>query len=102
MSVPSASISAHLLSGYRRDGIIQIGVSPEALKLQTQFLDDCCLCLRRWGGIETSPGSLPRTLAGLAKNNRALVGQLYKVARRFPSVKRLASLPDREEEARTQ
>jgi len=81
------------LSTYQRDGLIHVNVSAEIAELQVHFMHECCAFLRVLGMTDTTPATLPADLVTAARQDRALVGRLYKASRRFPSAKQLAAHP---------
>ncbi len=66
---------------------------PDLMALGDAFLAEAATWLKHFGGGTHAPEDLPAVLPEVAKRDRALVGRLYKVARRFPAIKRMAVHP---------
>lgn len=86
-------LSASAIEAYARDGIASIALPKEVDALRHQFIDETCLWLKLVASVDASPDDLSKKLVALAKRDRPLVGKLYKVSRRFPSVRQLSSHP---------
>lgn len=80
-------------AAYERDGLVKVHLPEDIAGLQKEFLRECCVWLAHFGGFKTTPEALPDDLVKIAKDNRQLLGRLYKIARRFPAAKRLACHP---------
>jgi hypothetical protein len=78
---------------YHQEGIIRLMLPCNQRSLLEGFRRECCIWLNRFGDINVEPEDLAAKLPEIALKDRQLVGKLYKVSRRFPSVKRLASDP---------
>jgi hypothetical protein len=89
----SSDLSPAELSCYNEDGILILAAPSSIQDLQQQFLGECCLFLKKWKKMQVFPADLPSVLATLSQTDRETVGKLYKVSRRFPSVKQLAANP---------
>jgi len=75
---------------YQNDGVEIFTLDETA---QTYLQDFCRECRQWliWSGVSEFPKEdLPFVLAEVAKKDRGLIAKLYKVSRRFPSIKRLA------------
>lgn len=86
-------LSNELIETYNKDGIIKITLPEEIVKLQDEFLFDCCNFLKKWANFESTPEKLPFDLVELAKTNREIIGKLYKIAKRFRSSRALSCHP---------
>lgn len=78
---------------YQRNGLVIVALPDAVLKLKLQLAEQLCLWLKLWGNIDCSAEQLPQMLMLVARDNRPLLGKLYKVARRFPALKQLACEP---------
>jgi hypothetical protein len=78
---------------YEQNGILQLSMSEIQTSSLLDFRKECCAWLKYFGGLTVNPDNLAHLLPSVASENRQLISKLYKVARRFPSVKRLASDP---------
>jgi ectoine hydroxylase-related dioxygenase (phytanoyl-CoA dioxygenase family) len=78
---------------YQQEGIIRLMLPPAQRSLLGGFREECCIWLNRFGSINVDQEALAAKLPEIALKDRQLVAKLYKVSRRFPSVKRLASDP---------
>jgi ectoine hydroxylase-related dioxygenase (phytanoyl-CoA dioxygenase family) len=76
---------------FAKNGIISIALPADVDSLRQQFIREMCFWLERIAKVAATPGNLSTELVALAGRDRALVGKLYKVSRRFPSVRQLAS-----------
>lgn len=93
MSAAQPVLSAADIDRYRRNGILKLA-APEPLRAEAEtLLDEMCRWIKHFLGDEVAPHDLPAYLADLAATNRQAVGRLYKVSRRFPAVRRMASHP---------
>ncbi len=86
-------MSTELLQKFESDGIVKITLPAEIQAFQREFANDACAWLKRWTGCECASPSLAADMVRIAKENRALVGRLYKVARRFAVTKQMACHP---------
>ncbi len=93
MSGHSATLSKEQFLEYQENGLLRVTLPSKPRDFLTNFLEEVALWLKHFGGIEISPNSLADELPKIAENNRQLIAKLYKVTRRFPSVKRLACDP---------
>lgn len=78
---------------YRENGLVGFSLPNTVLQYKRQLAEQLSLWLKVWGGLDCSPDSLPEMLTKIAKDNRPLLGKLYKVARRFPALKQMACDP---------
>lgn len=78
---------------YRKHGIVRVKIPPGVDALRQAFLEECAAFVEWWAGVTVDTEDLPRALVDLARRDRALVGRLYKVARRFPAAKQIAAHP---------
>ena len=78
---------------YERHGVIRITFPSLQRGLLEEFRRECCIWLKHFGVSGVKPDELAARLPEIAVKDRQLVGKLYKVSRRFPSVKQLASDP---------
>jgi len=78
---------------YEQQGIIRLMLPPPQHGLLEGFRRECCIWLKHFGDVDIQPEELAVRLPEIATQNRQLVAKLYKVSRRFPSVKQLASDP---------
>jgi len=87
------SLSKQVIQNYNREGIIKIKLPQDIITLKYEFLEDCCKFLKYWAKFDTTPQSLSMDLVKLAKENRSVIGKLYKVSERFPACKKISSHP---------
>lgn len=78
---------------YREDGIVRLVLPSAQRTLLDDFRRECCIWLNHFGDIDVRPDELAVKLPQIGYADRQLVAKLYKVSRRFPSVKRLACDP---------
>jgi hypothetical protein len=91
-NLPTA-ISESLIEKYNSDGILILDL-PESIKeLQTLFFKEVSGWLKLMGNIDVAPENVPAMLPEIAAKDRTLVARLYKISRRFLSVKRMAVDP---------
>ena len=75
---------------YRDDGLIRVTLPDSVVEILIEFRYEVVIWLNKFGNIDIDPNKLSIELPIIAKKNRQLVAKLYKVSRRFPSVRRLA------------
>lgn len=78
---------------YQRDGILHLTLPSTPRTLLNGFLDEVAVWLKRFCDIEIVPADITKEIPKIAARDRELIARLYKVSRRFPSVKRLACDP---------
>lgn len=78
---------------YEQQGAIWLTLPSSQVSLLEDFRRECCIWIKHFSCINIHPEDLAATLPEIAAQDRQLVAKLYKVSRRFPSVKRLASDP---------
>ena len=78
-------LSQEIIDEYNEDGIIKIKLPEEILLLKQEFLNDCCIFLKKWANFDSTPQTLVYDLVDISKTNRSVVGKLYKAAKRFVS-----------------
>lgn len=78
---------------YQQQGIIRLMLPSAQRGLLEGFRRECCIWLKHFGDVDVQTEELAARLPEIAARDRQLVAKLYKVSRRFPSVKRLASDP---------
>jgi len=78
---------------YHKDGIVRLGLPSTCQALLNDYLNEASVWLRHFGGVEINPAQLAVEIPKIAKQNRKLIGLLYKVSCRFLSVNRLACDP---------
>lgn len=78
---------------YQKHGTIQLTLPYSERSLLEGFREECCIWLKYFGDIDVKPEELAASLPSIAARDRQLIAKLYKVSRRFPSVKRLACDP---------
>src|SRR6266571_2014608 len=88
MIATSGEVAETVREAYRRDGVVQLKVPEAVRELQSAFLRECCAWLDRFAAVNVTPQRLPDVLPTI---ERSTVGRLYKVSRRFPAAKQLAS-----------
>jgi hypothetical protein len=93
MPAKDNQLTAHLVEQYDQQGILRLQLPSSVKTFNAGFLSETACWLEQMGAGRFKPGELPQALPVIAKQDRALVGRLYKIARRFPSVKRLACDP---------
>jgi len=76
---------------YRRNGILRVTLPPEITGLFAEFCDDIVVWVKHFLGRDLNPAALPLELTRLAREERAVVAKLYKIARRFRSSKQIAA-----------
>jgi len=91
MSKQTSSLAPDLIEKYRQAGAVRVSLPTQLVEECERFLDEAATWLERMAGIAVDGYALPAVLPEIAVKDRALVGRLYKISRRFPSVKRLAS-----------
>ncbi|WP_031571361.1 phytanoyl-CoA dioxygenase family protein [Rheinheimera texasensis] len=79
---------------YNQEGILKIQLGASVMELKLKLAEEICAWLAYWGYPYCRPSSLATDLMQIARSDRALLGKLYKVCRRFPSIKQLAAAPD--------
>ncbi len=86
-------LSDKLLQDYEIKGIIKMEVPEDVLELKIEFLQECCDFLKYWKKFTTTPERLVYDIVKLAKNDREIIGKLYKVSKRFTSIRKLSCHP---------
>ena len=82
------------LDSFADDGISVIDLPDQILALKAEVLVEMSAWLEEVTGAAIEPENLAKSLPGLADDgHREAVGTLYRISRRFPSVKQLASHP---------
>jgi ectoine hydroxylase-related dioxygenase (phytanoyl-CoA dioxygenase family) len=79
-----------LLKSYSSEGIVKLKLPDEIIDLSTQFLNEIRMYLDFYFGNKFEDLPIEKRLYRLAVENRAEIGKLYNVSRRFPSMKKLA------------
>ncbi|MBM3811975.1 MAG: phytanoyl-CoA dioxygenase family protein [Acidimicrobiia bacterium] len=92
MSLPKL-LTPRLVKRYDNDGILTIPLPPSLRKLQSAYFQEVADWLKLVANISVSPNTIPETLPQIAAANRPLIAKLYKISRRFPSVKRMSVDP---------
>jgi hypothetical protein len=87
------SLNDQQYAEYHQQGIIRLMLPSEQRVLLEGFRRECCIWLKHFGDVDVQPKELAARLPEIAARDRQLVAKLYKVSRRFPSVKQLASDP---------
>lgn len=83
----------HVAAAVAQDGLALVALPADVDVLRRRCVEEIALWLERVAGIETTVDEVPDVLVKLAAADRALVGKLYKVSRRFPAARQLASHP---------
>ena len=84
-------LSERSVVDYRDAGLLRLTLAQATADLCKEFMQEVCTWLKVIGGIDVKPDDLPAQLPIIAAQNRTLVARLYKISRRFPAAKRLAS-----------
>jgi len=87
------TLSEEQVKNYQKNGIIKIKLPADVIALKDEFLRDCCKFLKHWINFDSTPERLPYDLVELAKKDRAIIGKLYKVSKRFRASRQLSSHP---------
>jgi hypothetical protein len=87
------SLSGAMAEAYARDGIVSVTLPAEVNALRQQFIAEMCLWFDRMAGVAATPDDVSAKLVELAERDRPLVGKLYKVSRRFPSLRQMSCHP---------
>jgi hypothetical protein len=93
MSDTEFDLGEDQLTQYQQQGTIRLIFPPAQQNLLEGFRRECCVWLNHFSDIDLQPEDLAAKLPEIAIKDRQLVAKLYKVSRRFPSVKRLACDP---------
>jgi ectoine hydroxylase-related dioxygenase (phytanoyl-CoA dioxygenase family) len=93
MTLRENPITSGMLDQYQERGILRLKLPDSAVELCREFIAEASAWLQATGNAVSVPFELATALPAIAKQDRLLVARLYKVARRFPSVKRLACDP---------
>ena len=91
MADVQAGLSDKQLAEYHAEGILRLPLPRETKLLCNEFLKEMSIWLEKMGNTTIHPEDLPARLPELAVKDRALIAKLYKVSRRFPAAKRIAS-----------
>lgn len=86
-------ISKDLVETYNSDGILMLDLPASVKEFQKLFLEEVSEWLKHMGKIDVLPQDVPGILPSLALKDRNLVAKLYKISRRFLSIKRIAVDP---------
>jgi hypothetical protein len=86
-------LSTELLDAYDRHGIIAVPLPEDLDALRRDLIAEMGHWLDRAAGSTGSGDDLPVALTEIARTRRADVGLLYKISRRFPTAKQMASHP---------
>jgi hypothetical protein len=87
--IPSI-LTAEQMSTYADEGILILDIPESLVELENMYFEEVADFLNIMGGIQVKPNEVPVMLPKIAVDNRTLIGRLYKVSRRFLSVKRIA------------
>src|SRR5450759_1895687 len=79
------------IAEYHERGLLRITLPEPVLNQCKTFLAEAATWLKEMGGITVDPAKLSESLPAIAAKDRTLIARLYKVSRRFPSAKRIAS-----------
>lgn len=90
MSTIESTLSIEQLAAYERDGLLRIKLPAEVAGLCREFKTEVCDWLHKMGE-SVDADNLAAKLPAIAAKDRTLVARLYKVSRRFPAAKRIAS-----------
>jgi len=93
MNKLTANLSPAMLEKYIEEGILILDVPDSILQLEDLYFEEVSIFLKKMGNIDIAAKSVPDALPELASKDRTLIGRLYKVSRRFVSVKRIAVDP---------
>ena len=93
MNNVSANLSQAMLEEYNEKGILLLDLPDSILQYEDLYFEEVSIFLKKMGDIDIAPSSVPDALPEIAEKDRNLIGRLYKVSRRFVSVKRIAVDP---------
>jgi hypothetical protein len=91
MSDIEFKLSEDQFTQYQLQGVTRLLLPLAQQNLLEDFLKECCVWLKNFSNLDLRPEELAARLPEIAIRDRKLVSRLYKVSRRFPSVKQLAS-----------
>lgn len=86
-------LASAIIDAYHRDGIIKLTLPQSLDDARAGLIEEMRVWLAAIGGMACTAQDLPQEIVGLAKANRPLLGKLYKLSRRLPSARRIASDP---------
>jgi len=87
----SGPLEPSLIEAYRRDGIVKLKLPRHLDDRRSQLIEEIRIWLGAVAGIRSAARELPQRLSDMARANRPLLGKLYKLSRRLPSARRMAS-----------
>lgn len=80
---------------FHHHGLIKVTLPKACVALKKQFAQQLIAWLKHWmPELENDSSEISSLLTKAAQRDRQLVGKLYKVCRRFPSLKQLACSSD--------
>jgi ectoine hydroxylase-related dioxygenase (phytanoyl-CoA dioxygenase family) len=91
MTDATLRLSEKSVADYHDTGLLRLKLAQQTVELCNEFMQEVCAWLKVIGGIDVTPAELPAQLPIIAAQNRTLIARLYKISRRFPAAKRLAS-----------
>lgn len=84
-------ISPETVAKYRENGALRVSLPQSVRDAIDNFKIESATVLSHFSGRTVDAGDLSREIVNLAEQDRAMVGKFYKVARRFPSARRISS-----------
>jgi ectoine hydroxylase-related dioxygenase (phytanoyl-CoA dioxygenase family) len=76
---------------YQKDGIVALTLPKDLDDVRAELIEEIRTWLAAVGGVVCAAHEIPEKVMGLARADRSLLGKLYKLSRRLPSARRIAS-----------
>lgn len=89
-SIPIQDIKDENFDYYNENGILKVILDEGVKKHLSNFLKETSTWLNHFLGFDIGPHEVQKELPKIAKVDRTAIARLYKVSRRFPSIKRIA------------
>ena len=87
MNNSSLDLSIEQYAEYKKNGLLRLSLPSTSQVFLDGFLLEIALWLNHFAGIKVAATDIPTEIPKIAAKDRNLIALLYKVSRRFPSVK---------------
>ena len=84
-------IGPDIINAYQHDGIVKLTLPEHLDDARTDLIEEIRVWLDAVAGVACTAGEVPARLAALGRADRPLLGKLYKLSRRLPAARRIAS-----------
>lgn len=84
-------IASDIVDAYQHDGIVKLLLPKHLDDARTDLIEEIRVWLGAVAGVTCKANEIPGQLVALGRADRPLLGKLYKLSRRLPSARRIAS-----------